>query len=195
MERIEALSKSLAHVGTFTATARGVEGNMRRQRSKTHPAATLPRESSQNKPARGDPYSTRRKHADPSACTECGAIYRAGRWAWGAPPADAVRLVCPACRRIADGYPAGTLTLRGDYWRAHRTEIEALARHVEERERGEHPLKRIAAIAAMDDSLEIATTDAKLARAIGAALRRAHRGMLRTPRSSRDNVTRVVWER
>jgi hypothetical protein len=168
---------------------------MRRQRSKTHPAATQPRESATNKPPRGDPYSTRRKHPDPSACTECHAIYRAGRWAWGAPPADATRVVCPACRRIADGYPAGLLSLRGEYWPAHRAELEALARHVEERERAEHPLKRIATVAVNGDALEIATTDAKLARGIGAALRRAHRGALHVPRSSRDNLTRVVWER
>ena len=167
---------------------------MRRQRSKTHHAAAQPRESALNKPLRGGPYATRRKHPDPSACTECRAIYRAGRWAWGSPPADAERVVCPACRRIADGYPAGLLSLRGDYWREHRDEIEALARNVEERERAEHPLKRIASVLVKAGTLEIATTDAKLARAIGTALRRAHRGTLHVPRS-RETVARVVWER
>jgi NMD protein affecting ribosome stability and mRNA decay len=132
---------------------------------------------------------------DPSACTTCHAIYRAGRWAWGSPPADAARVVCPACRRIADEYPAGVLALRGDYWRTHRVEIEHLARNVEERERAEHPLKRIATIRETADALEIATTDARLARGIGAALRRAHRGALHVPRSAWNELVRMTWER
>ncbi|HEU4429428.1 MAG TPA: BCAM0308 family protein [Myxococcota bacterium] len=168
---------------------------MRRQRSKTHTAATLPRESATNKPLRSDPYSLRGKHPDPSACTGCGAIYRAGRWAWGTPPADAAPVLCGACRRAADDYPAGVVRLCGDYWPAHRDELLSLARHIEERERAEHPLKRIMRVHEQDGALEIATTDAKLARGIGKALKRAHHGALQLPPTSRENVTRVTWER
>jgi hypothetical protein len=166
---------------------------MRRQRSKTHAAAGLPRPKS--KPLRSDPYATRAKLPDPSACTERHAIYRAGRWAWGAPPADANRVVCPACKRIADGYPAGVVELRGEYAVEHREELEHLARNIEERDRAEHPLKRIISIERSGDALEIATTDPKLARGIGAALRRAHRGTLRLPASSRESLVRVTWTR
>ena len=168
---------------------------MRRQRSKTHPAASLPRQDAQKKALRADPYALRAKLPDPSACRECHAIYRAGRWAWGAPPADAAQTVCPACRRIADDYPAGVIELKGAYVAAHREELERLARNVEERERAEHPLKRIARIDAKPGTLAIATTDGKLARGIGAALRRAHRGTLRVPPVSRENVVRVTWTR
>jgi hypothetical protein len=168
---------------------------MRRQRSKTHAAQSLPRQDAQKKPLRSDPYALRSKLPDPSACTECRAIYRAGRWAWGAPPADAARVTCPACKRIADGYPAGVVELRGAYVAGHREEIERLARNVEERERAEHPLKRIAWVVAKGGALEIATTDGKLARGIGAALRRAHRGTLRVPASSREQIVRVSWTR
>lgn len=168
---------------------------MRRQRSKTHAASTLPRQDAQKKPQRSDPYALRGKLPDPSACTECHAIYRAGRWAWGAPPADAVRVVCPACKRIADDYPAGVVELRGAYVAEHRDELEHLARNFEERERTEHPLKRIVAVKGTDDGIDITTTDAKLARGIGAALRRAHRGTLRLPASSRENLARITWVR
>ena len=168
---------------------------MRRQRSKTHAGASLPRESAQNKPLRSDPYALRGKLVDPSACTECHAIYRAGRWAWGAPPADAARVVCPACRRIADGYPAGVVHLSGDYAAAHRAELVQLVRHIEERERAEHPLKRIIAIREAEAALEITSTDAKLARGIGTALRRAHDGVLHASATSRENLVRVSWER
>lgn len=166
---------------------------MRRQRSKTHAAASLPRPKA--RAVRGDPYASRGKLSDPSACTECRAIYRAGRWVWGAPPADAAQVVCPACRRIADGYPAGVVELSGGYVASHREELERLARNVEERERSEHPLKRIASIEEKDGTLAIATTDAKLARGIGTALRRAHRGTLRVPPTSRESLVRVLWTR
>jgi hypothetical protein len=143
-----------------------------------------------------DPYAIRGKHPDPSACPECHAIYRAGRWTWGTPPADAERVVCPACRRIADAYPAGVIELRGAYLRGHREELERLARNVELRESAEHPLKRIMAIRKQKDgALEITTTDGKLARSIGNSLRRAHDGKLLLPRPSRENIVRVRWER
>lgn len=166
---------------------------MRRQRSKTHAAASQPR--AQKKSQRGDPYARRKKLPDPSACTECHAIYRAGRWAWGAPPADAAQVVCPACQRIAERYPAAVVELRGAYVAPHRDALERLARNVEERERAEHPLKRIAWVEADRDGLDIATTDAKLARGIGTALRRAHRGLLHVPASARESLVRVTWTR
>ena len=168
---------------------------MRRQRSEIHPAASLLRESARKKPLRSDPYAPRGKLVDPTACTECHAIFRAGRWAWGAPPADAARVVCPACRRIADAYPAGVVHLRGDYAAAHRAELVQLVRHIEERERAEHPLKRIIAIREAEGALEITTTDSKLARGIGTALRRAHDGVLHASATSRENLVRVSWER
>lgn len=169
---------------------------MRRQRSKTHPAASQPRENPRGEKAlRLDPYALRKKLPDPSACTECHAIYRAGRWAWGSPPADANLVVCPACRRVADRYPAGLVRLRGAYLADHREELEHIARNVEERERAEHPLKRIIEIREDGAELEISTTDDKLARGIGEALRKAHKGRLRAPTAKRENVVRVVWER
>lgn len=169
---------------------------MRRQRSKAHPAARLPKPDSMRRVPRVDPYALRGKLPDPSACPECRAMYRAGRWTWGAPPADAVPVVCPACRRIADGYPAGVVQLRGAYLRAHRDELERIARNVELRESAEHPLKRIMAIRKQrDGAIEITTTDGKLARAIGTAIRRAHSGRLLAPRPSRENILRVKWER
>jgi hypothetical protein len=85
--------------------------------------------------------------------------------------------------------------LRGAYASKHRDELERLARNVEERERAEHPLKRIAWVKAKRGALEIATTDAKLARGIGTALRRAHQGTLHAPGTSRENLVRVTWTR
>jgi NMD protein affecting ribosome stability and mRNA decay len=168
---------------------------MRRVRSKTHPAASMPRESAANKPRRGDPYAPKVKLPEPSVCKKCGLSYRRGRWVRGRGAAQANPVVCPACRRIADRYPAGVVKLSGAYLRAHREEIENLVRSVEAREQRNHPLKRVMGIRATRGGLEVTTTDAKLAQGIGAALRRAHHGELESDWSAVENVMRVSWKR
>jgi hypothetical protein len=173
-----------------------LEVPMRRQRSKTHPAASQPRPKPKNRKLGGDPYALAKKLPDPSACTGCRAIYRDGRWAWGRPPADARAVLCPACRRAKDDYPGGLVRISGAYAAARRKELERLARNVEAREREEHPLKRILGVRAVEDgALEITTTDPKLARGIGEALRHAHRGKLVAPTRAREGMLRVRWER
>jgi hypothetical protein len=142
-----------------------------------------------------DTYKVRGKLPDPTACPECGVMYRAGRWTWGAPPVDAARRTCPACQRIQDDYPGGFLTLGGSFPRAHRQEIEGLARNVEEREKGQHPLKRIMAMTEQEEGLLITTTDPSLARNIGDALHHAYRGELDYQYSEEGNVLRVTWTR
>ncbi len=167
---------------------------MRRQRSKIHPAADLPRPHA-GRARSGNPYALEQKLPDPSACSGCGAIYRDGRWAWGSPPADAKRVTCAACRRKADAYPAGILRVGGAYAAKHRDELVNLARNVEEREKAEHPLKRIMDVRQDGEALEITTTDARLARGIGEALQHAHKGQLDYAFTETENVMRVRWER
>lgn len=142
-----------------------------------------------------DTYKMAGKLPDPTACSECGALYRAGRWAWGAPPADAHQVVCPACQRIRDGYPGGHLVLSGAFLAGHRDEILALARNVEEREKQQHPLKRIMEIAESDGGCEITVTHPNLARAIGEAVHHAYQGDLELQYAEEENVLRARWER
>jgi NMD protein affecting ribosome stability and mRNA decay len=143
-----------------------------------------------------DTYKVRSKLPDPTACPECGAMYRAGRWTWGSPPVDAHRTLCPACHRIRDDYPGGYLSLGGDFLAEHRAEILGLVRHVEEREKREHPLKRIMGVEDADPGgVEITTTDPTLARSIGDAVRAAYQGELDYSYSEESNVLRVRWER
>ncbi len=47
--------------------------------------------------------------------------------------------------------PAGFVTLQGDFFIVHRDETMHLIHHVEEREKTEHPLKRIMAIEEKDN--------------------------------------------
>jgi NMD protein affecting ribosome stability and mRNA decay len=169
---------------------------MRHQRSKTHSAASQPRVARRIHEEPHDVYGSRGKLPDSTACSDCGAVYRAGRWVWTETvPADAPRQACPACRRIADGYPAGIVTLEGAFETAHRTEIENLIRNVERRESAEHPLVRIFGIEEFERGLRVRTTDGRLARAIGQALLHAYRGRLEDPGPQREEPVRLHWSR
>jgi NMD protein affecting ribosome stability and mRNA decay len=173
-----------------------MEVPMRRERSKTHSAAQEPRRDRVGREHDAGPYHPGRKFPEPTACSDCGALYLDGRWTWRSAPADAHRTRCPACQRIHDGYPAGIVTARGAFAQAHADEIQSLARHVEEREKVEHPLKRIARVESQGDALVISTTDAKLARGIGEALRSAYHGELQMSfPDDEGDVLRVSWER
>lgn len=166
---------------------------MRRRRSKTHPAASQPRTDRQSREA--DTYALRGKLPEPSSCPSCGASYREGRWTWRPAPPDAHDTECPACRRIADDFPAGIVTLSGAFTAAHADEIRGLVRNIEEREKQEHPLKRVMAIREEGDGLVVTTTDARLARGLGEALRHAYHGELDYRFSETENVLRVDWRR
>lgn len=169
---------------------------MRRQRSKTHPAAPLQRTDRRIQEHETDTYGSKGKLPDPTACPECRALYRDGRWMWGSPPVDAHPSKCPACRRIEDRYPAGVVVVEGEFARAHRAELEARIRNVEEREKAEHPLKRIIDIADRDaGGFEVSTTDARLAHGIGAALHAAYQGEVEYDFAEADGLSRVHWRR
>ena len=142
-----------------------------------------------------DSYKSGHKLAEPSLCPECGAVYRGGRWTWSAAPAKASDAMCPACHRIRDGFPAGHVTLRGEFFLAHRDEILQLVRNRETHERAEHPLQRIIAIEPSPDGALITTTDIHLARNIGDALHSAYKGELEYHYNRQENLLRVEWRR
>lgn len=142
-----------------------------------------------------DPYQLREKLADPTVCRDCGAMFRRGRWAWTPAPADAHVALCPACHRIQDDYPEGSVALAGEFVKANRDEILGLVRNVESREKREHPLKRIMRISDEDDHIVIETTSAKLAHAIGVALNDAYAGTLDAGFPDEGGLLRVAWTR
>lgn len=142
-----------------------------------------------------DPYQTRKKLSDPSACTECHAMYRNGRWQWGHPPADAKPVLCPACRRGRDGLPAGILSLEGEFHLAHRAEVLGLIRNIEAREAKNHALKRIMTVEEEGQTLTVNTAHPGLARSLGDALHHAYRGELDYHYPEEGGVLRVRWSR
>ena len=150
----------------------------------------------------GDTYRAKKKKVqvklpDTTVCSQCKAVFRDGRWRWSTlPPAvGRSRLLCPACQRIRDGYPAGEVHIAGEFARAHREEVLGRVRHIEEREKAERPLNRLMEIRDQGDEVVVTTTDIHLAHAIGKALHDSFKGELVAPWSEEGDLLRVRWTR
>lgn len=150
-----------------------------------------------------DPYIPRKSASATGVCPKCHAISRNKRWHLDAKEyaaltrkaGGAVLRRCPACRKIADGFPAGVVLLRGGYLRAHRAEILNLVRNEERRAMGFNPLARIMHLIEKSGEMEIATTDEKLAQRIGREVRKACRGTVEYKWSEDAKLLRVNWVR
>lgn len=144
-----------------------------------------------------DTYKSKLKPDEPTVCPSCGAFFHEGRWQWGEAPPDAHQSSCPACHRIADHVPAGFLTVSGTFFTAHRDEIEHLIHNVEQRQKAEHPLKRLIKIEepAEDGGVLITFTDPHLAHDVGEALESAYKGTLDCDYQKEEFILRAKWRR
>ena len=142
-----------------------------------------------------DTYKLRGKLKEPTMCTECGALFHKGRWTWGAKPAEADELICPACMRVRDKYPKGVVMLKGGFKDEQREQVIGVARNAEKAEKQEHPLSRIMSIENRSEGLVISTTDSHLPRRIGEALKHAYHGELELHYDQDEDFVRVTWTR
>jgi hypothetical protein len=144
---------------------------------------------------RHDAYREQAKPKEPAACPRCGAIFHAGRWAWGAKPDHAHEHLCPACSRIRDNLPAGWVELSGKFLARNEAAILALVRNEEQRSKTGHPLERIMDISRDDGKTIVSTTDLHLARRIGDAIKHAFHGDLALKYSEDESLVRVYWSK
>lgn len=143
-----------------------------------------------------DTYKLHGKLSEPARCPDCGAVYLHGRWQWvAAPPKGAEEVVCSACHRIRDNYPAGEVTLSGSFVAAHRDELMGIARNLEQTEKGEHSQNRIIAIRETGNEMLITTTDVHLPRRIGKAIEQAFEGKLDIHFDKDGYFTSITWHR
>jgi NMD protein affecting ribosome stability and mRNA decay len=142
-----------------------------------------------------DSYKSKGKLPEPTRCPTCGATYHHGRWTWDIAPTGAHETVCPACHRIHDKFPAGFLTLKGDFVNLHREEILIIARKCETKEKAEHPLERIMAIEDIDGGVLVTTTGEHLARDIAGRLHSAYKGTLDLHYGKGEDLLRATWSR
>lgn len=136
------------------------------------------------------------KLAEPTTCSSCKAVYQDGRWRWAdVENPTGKRTLCPACEQIRDKRPGGEVRISGPFAREHRDEILARARHVEEREKADHPLQRIIEVRDDGEDLIVTTTDGHVAHAIGTALHDAFKGELHAPWVEEGELLIVRWQR
>lgn len=142
-----------------------------------------------------DSYKTQGKLPEPTVCPDCGAVFHAGHWQWLEKPKGAHETCCPACHRTRDHFPAGYVSLTGDFFSAHEQEILQLIRHHEATEKAARPLQRIMDIEKTEYGVWVSTTDPHLARGIGDALHHAYRGSLESHYNPGQSLLRVSWTR
>lgn len=117
-------------------------------------------------------------------CRGCGSIYYRRRWTLS--PTQEIRdrvesgqgvssILCPACRKIHDRYPAGELRLIG-IAPGEKRELLRLLRNEEQRAREKNPLERIMCVETNRAGWRVETTTEKLAQRLGRCLRKARGG-------------------
>ncbi len=146
-----------------------------------------------------DPYYEDKKYPEGTVCPGCGAICEEGRWVW---PEDKSKksnseeeILCPACKRIRDKYPAGIVSLSGSYLWSHKEEILNLVNNIIEEERKRSPLKRLINIEERDGAIVLSFTNDKLARRVGESIYRAHKGEIDIKYPEEEKFVSVFWHR
>lgn len=141
-----------------------------------------------------DPYRTNRKPSGSTVCPLCNAVFKDGHWQWlGAWPLNAPREICQACQRARDNYPAGSISMTGEFAETHKQEVLNLARNHEAGERARHPLHRIMRVEEHPGETIVMTTDIHLPKRIGQALQRAYKGSLDVHYDVEGCFVRVRW--
>jgi len=147
------------------------------------------------KEKRHDAYQEREKLPEPSMCSGCKALFVNGRWTWNTTETDTHVALCPACKRIADKYPAGTIEIKGEFYKQHRLQITNLIHNIEKQEKDERPLERIMTVTDQEGETVVTTTGVHLARRIGEALARSYQGDFSFQYGEGDKNIRVQWHR
>ncbi len=135
------------------------------------------------------------KLKEPTVCPSCSAVFHEERCQWLEASANSHQHNCPACQRIHDHFPAGLVTLTGDFTYSHHEEIMNLIDNLEKEEQAEHPLGRVMAIEKTGDGILITTTDIHLVRGIGETVHNAYQGDLEYHYNPGEMLLRVYWVR
>lgn len=154
-----------------------------------------------NSQGAADTYYNQSQPRDHSYCDSCHAIFHHKRWYFNErefgslKKNGAQRVICPACKKIADKYASGIVTLKGNFIQNHKEEIINLIWNEEKRAKGLNPLERIIEIAPSGGGLQVTTTHEKLAQRIGRRLHRSFSGNVAYQWMPRDKMARVSWNR
>lgn len=147
-----------------------------------------------------DPYYEGRKYPDGVECPECHALYQGGHWVWPREEENrntsaCERNLCPACRRIQHRYPAGVVFLQGEYLTRRREEVMNLVNRIVRQEGEKSPLRKVMDREEKEGAVAIHLTDDHMARHLGEAVHRAHKGDLKMQYGEEARFVRVYWSR
>ena len=161
----------------------------------------------------GDPYSMKGAPKGLLQCPECQAVYHRKRWSLPGTPSSRLAkstasgpkkptrqvmvpesFVCPACRKLRDGYAEGFLAIHWPNWGDHKTEVLGLIHNEESRAARNNPLERIMSIRTRPDGADIETTTEHFAQRLGKHLGRAFKGTINYKWSHKDKLARIEWE-
>jgi hypothetical protein len=143
-----------------------------------------------------DPYFPKKRYPDPSLCERCGVVFKNGIFEWLEKlPKTAPRIVCPACKRMADRYEGGVVYLEGEFLNHHKNEIMNIVKNTESAEMKKRPLERIVESVEKENKIKITTTYEHLARRIGEAVHKAYKGSLTMQYPEGEKYVRVGWKR
>ena len=140
-------------------------------------------------------YRSDCKLPDTTMCRECHASIHDGRWQWLEAPVGSNQVLCPACRRIHDDFPAGFVSVEGDFFPKHRVELVHLVETRASHATAEHPLRRLIGAEDTPEGVMFTTTDIHLAREIGDALHAAYGGEVSFHCADEQDLLRVHWKR
>lgn len=116
------------------------------------------------------------KWPEPTVCKICQAVYIDGHWSWEEIPEEANEIICPACQRYENNQPAGTINLKGYFYKEHKEKILKLITEAEKKANNTHPMERIMSISDKRDHVIVTTTGVFLARKIAEVLRNSFEG-------------------
>ena len=149
-----------------------------------------------------DPFVSDKGLKEPALCKNCRLYLHHKRWVNDPETYQQLKsdpnvhwTTCPACRKIAEGYPEGIVTLRGSYLWKHEDEILRLLKNLETEAFDRNPQERIIRQTQEDEQLVIETTEQSLAEHLGRVLHRSHQGELSIHWAEGADICRVNWER
>ena len=144
-----------------------------------------------------DPYYSKERYPDPSVCEKCGVLFQNRVFSWSSErsPAPTARMVCPACRRIGDGFEGGFVVLEGSFLADHKSHILSTIENTAKAEKQKRPLERIISVNDQGSRVELRTTYEHIARRIGDAIRKAFKGDLTVQYPTGEKYARVSWKR
>jgi NMD protein affecting ribosome stability and mRNA decay len=149
-----------------------------------------------------DAYRQKLGPTETAICKKCGMFYRDKRWTLDeeeslrlSGESAVTKVLCQACKRMADDNPAGIVTLSGSYLLEHENDILNMIKRTEARSRTKNPLGRIMEIKQEGNLLTISTTEDKLAQKLGREVYKAHKGELHYSWSHDLHFVRVNWKR